>query len=151
MSPFGDINGGQLNTDEIDALVAFIRSWEANPPADLPPEAPPAIIPTPVASALLPSGIPRSFSEQVLPIFQAKCQVCHNSDKQFGEWDATSYETAMSTGKNAPVVIAGDIENSLLAQLLLGSNGKIMPPLGGMSQDEIQIILDWIAGGAENN
>ena len=151
MSPFGDINGGPLSTDEIDALVAFIRSWEANPPADLPPLAPPAVIPTPVASAQQPSGTPRSFSEQVLPIFEAKCNVCHNSDKQFGGWDATSYETVMSSGENAPVIIAGDVENSLLAQLLLGSNNKLMPPLGALPQEEIQIILDWIAAGAENN
>jgi len=72
MSPFEDINGGQLSTDEIDALVAFIRSWEANPPADLSPQAPPANTPTPVAPAQQPSsGTPGSFSEQVLPIFQA--------------------------------------------------------------------------------
>jgi mono/diheme cytochrome c family protein len=151
MSPFGDINGGPLSTDEIDALVAFIRSWETNPPADIPPVAPPAIIPTPVASVQQPSDTPRSFSEQVLPIFEAKCNVCHNSTKQFGGWDATSYDTVMSTGENAPVVIAGDIEKSLLAQLLQGSNGKVMPPLGGLSQEEIQAVLDWISAGAENN
>jgi mono/diheme cytochrome c family protein len=151
MSPFGDINGGPLSTDEIDALVAFIRSWEVNPPADLPPMAPPAVIPTPVASAQQPSSTTRSFSEQVLPIFEAKCNVCHNSNKQFGGWDATSYETVMSSGENAPIIIAGDVENSLLAKYLLGSNGKLMPPLGGLSQEDIQTILDWIAAGAKNN
>jgi mono/diheme cytochrome c family protein len=152
MSPFGDINGGPLSTDEIDALVTFIRSWEANPPADLPPQAPPAIIPTPVASAQQPrNGTSGSFSEQVLPIFQAKCVICHNSNTQLGGWDASSYEAVMSSGANTPVVIAGDVQNSLLAQLLLGSNGKTMPPLGGLSQDEIQAVLDWISAGAENN
>jgi hypothetical protein len=57
----------------------------------------------------------------------------------------------MSSGNNAPVVIAGDVQNSLLAQYLLGSNGKLMPPTGGASQEEIQAILDWIDAGAENN
>ena len=151
MSPFGDINGGPLSTDEIDALVAFIRNWEANPPADLPPQAPPANTPTPVPSAQQPSnGTPGSFSQQVLPIFQAKCMICHNSNTQLGGWDASSYETVMSSGANAPVVIAGDVQKSLLAQLLLGSNGTTMPPLGGLSQEEIQAILDWISAGAEN-
>jgi mono/diheme cytochrome c family protein len=152
MSPFGDINGGPLNTDEIDALVTFIRSWEANPPADLPPQAPPAIIPTPVVSAQQPlSGTPGSFSEQVLPIFQEECAKCHSPNTQLGGWDASSYEAVMSSGDNAPVVIAADVQNSLLAQYLLGSNGKFMPPSGGLSQEEIQAILDWIAAGAENN
>jgi len=152
MSPFEDINGGPLSTDEIDALVAFIRSWEANPPADIPPQAPPASTPAPVAATQLPSsGAPGSFSDQVLPIFQAKCAMCHNTSTTLGGWDASSYESVTTTGNNGPVVIAGDVENSLLAQLLQGATGKFMPPQGSLPQEEIQAILDWIAAGAKNN
>jgi mono/diheme cytochrome c family protein len=38
MSPFSTEFGGPLEGDDIDAIVAFMRSWEANPPVDLPPE-----------------------------------------------------------------------------------------------------------------
>jgi mono/diheme cytochrome c family protein len=38
MSPFGEAAGGSLSTDEIDAIVNFMRGWEANPPVELPPE-----------------------------------------------------------------------------------------------------------------
>ncbi len=38
MSPFGSAFGGPLDDDDIDAVVAYIRSWEANPPVELPPE-----------------------------------------------------------------------------------------------------------------
>jgi mono/diheme cytochrome c family protein len=38
MSPFGTANGGPLDDDEIDAIVAYMRSWEAKPPVELPPE-----------------------------------------------------------------------------------------------------------------
>jgi mono/diheme cytochrome c family protein len=38
MSPFGSAFGGPLDDDEIDNLVAYIRSWEADPPVELPPE-----------------------------------------------------------------------------------------------------------------
>lgn len=38
MSPFGASYGGPLSDDEIDAIVAFLRSWEANPPVVLPTE-----------------------------------------------------------------------------------------------------------------
>jgi mono/diheme cytochrome c family protein len=229
MSPFGAENGGPLDNEQVDAIVAFIRSWEANPPVELPPE---IISATPIAPsqpslsgtqiyvsvcsschgqsgeggigpalntqefqdryddqamfdiidtghdatsmiawgeiltsdqitqlvhyirALGSDGAgtgPVSYSSQVLPIFEANCSLCHNSNTQLGGWDATSYQTVMSSGEHAPVIIAGDVENSLLAQLLQGSNGKVMPPLGGMSQEDIQIILDWIAAGAENN
>lgn len=92
-----------------------------------------------------------TFSGQVLPILQAKCQACHNSSTKLGGWDASSYESVITSRNNSPVIIAGDVQNSLLAQYLLGSNGKLMPPLGGMSQDDIQVILDWIAAGAEND
>ena len=89
-----------------------------------------------------------TFSGQVLPIFQAKCQGCHNTDKKFGGWDASSYESVMTTGDNGPVVIAGDVQNSLLAQLLQGANGKTMPLSGALPPEEIEAIVDWIAIGA---
>ncbi len=54
----------------------------------------------------------------VLPIFDAKCAICHGN---LGGWDASTYETVMTSGNNAPVVIPGDPENSLLAQKLFGT------------------------------
>lgn len=73
--------------------------------------------------------------------------MCHGV---LGGWDGTSYEAVINTGNNAPVVIPGDPENSLLAQKLLGTQteGAIMPPAGKLPDAEIQIILDWIAAGA---
>jgi len=38
MSPFGSAYGGPLDDDQIDAIVAYLRSWESNPPVELPPE-----------------------------------------------------------------------------------------------------------------
>ena len=38
MSPFGSAYGGPLEDDEINALVAYMRTWEQNPPVELPPE-----------------------------------------------------------------------------------------------------------------
>jgi mono/diheme cytochrome c family protein len=230
MSPFGSANGGPLNDDQIDSMVAYIRSWEANPPVTGPLEVPtpmptqtvqPALTAKQVfdgicaqchgpngeggiAAALntqefqaryddqalfhlISEGIPSTpmigvggvfsddqinqlvifirslkpgtgtptagstFSGQVLPVLQAKCQGCHNSDTKLGGWDASSYEAVMTTGDNGPVVIAGNVQKSLLAQFLQGTNGKTMPPLGALPQEEIQVILDWIAAGAKND
>ena len=76
--------------------------------------------------------------------------MCHGS---MGGWDSTSYAKVMSTGDNAPVVIAGDPEGSLLVQKLIGthSQGTIMPPGGKLPDDQIQTIVDWIASGAKDN
>jgi mono/diheme cytochrome c family protein len=38
MSPFAASNGGPLDDEEIDAIVAFLRAWEENPPVEVPPE-----------------------------------------------------------------------------------------------------------------
>ena len=151
MSPFEDTNGGLLSADQVDAVVAFIRGWEANPPADLLPVAPPASTPTPVASGQPPSGTPGSFSEQVMPIFEAKCAICHNSQTTLGGWDSTSYQSVMTSGSNGPVVVAGDTANSVLAQRILGKQAVIMPPSGTLSGNELQVILFWIAAGAPDN
>jgi mono/diheme cytochrome c family protein len=40
MSPFGTSFGGPLDDSDIDAIVDFLRSWEADPPVELPPEIP---------------------------------------------------------------------------------------------------------------
>ncbi len=38
MSPFGSANGGNLDDDQINSIVAYLRSWQANPPVTTPPE-----------------------------------------------------------------------------------------------------------------
>lgn len=38
MSPFGNAGGGPLDDDQINAIVAYIRSWEGNPPVEVPPQ-----------------------------------------------------------------------------------------------------------------
>jgi mono/diheme cytochrome c family protein len=238
MSPFGAENGGPLDDTQLDALVAFLRSWEANPPVEEPPifatEIP---LPTPEVTAPTPEPAPSltggqlfaiacaschgaqgegdvgpalntqefqdqyddqalfdtiseghtatpmvawgeslpeeqiqllveyirvlggvtpatssvSFSGQVAPLFQAKCQACHNQGTTLGGWDSTSYEAVTSSGNSGSVVIPGDLTNSVLAQRVSGTQGAVMPPTGKMSDAEIQIVLDWIAAGAPEN
>jgi mono/diheme cytochrome c family protein len=38
MSPFGISNGGNLEDDQINSIVAYLRSWQANPPITTPPQ-----------------------------------------------------------------------------------------------------------------
>ncbi|UCD99090.1 MAG: c-type cytochrome [Chloroflexota bacterium] len=231
MSPFGSAFGGPLEEENIDAIVAYIRSWEANPPVELPPE---VVIDlgqqetvtldtkqiydqlcsqchgingeggvgpsfenaqfqatrtdtqlfnainigheatsmigwgevlsaeqiqqivqlirefrtSPGVSQPPTGGV--SFSSDVMPLFEAKCAACHGN---FGGWDASTYTTVLGTGNNAPVIIPGDPDNSLLAQKMVGTQsiGNIMPPAGLLPDDEVQLILDWIAEGALDN
>ena len=228
MSPFGSAFGGPLDDEDVDAIVAYIRAWEANPPVELPPEIEISVETVSLdareiyeqlcaqchglsgeggigpsfqdpqlqaaktdtqlfddinlghaatamigwgdvlsaeqilslvelirsfgssASATQPSTDEVSFSADVMPIFEADCAICHGN---LGGWDASDYDSVMTTGNNAPVIIPGDAENSLLAQKMVGTQtiGNIMPPAGLLPEDEVQIIIDWIEGGALDN
>jgi mono/diheme cytochrome c family protein len=147
MNPFGSAHGGPLSDDQIDAIITYLRSLEDTAPAAEEPVTP-ATAPAPTTSV---AAGPVSFSAGVLPIFQAQCQACHNATTKMGGWDASSYDAVTTTGDHGPVITAGDLKASLLARLILGSDGKLMPPTGALPQDEILTILDWIAAGAENN
>lgn len=124
--------GDVLSVEQIQQLVQVIRRFAR------------ASTEEPTAT---PAGAP-SFTADVLPIFEDKCIVCHGN---LGGWDASSYEKAMTTGDNAPVIIPGNVEESLLAQKLQGTQaeGTVMPPAGKLPDAQIQVILDWIEAGAE--
>jgi mono/diheme cytochrome c family protein len=226
MSPFGSANGGNLDDDQINSIVAYLRSWQANPPVTTPPQ---ITLPTLNLSAdtiyqnicaqchgmngqgatgptlndlsddpdqevfdVISQGIPNTnmlafksflsdaqiedlvklvrqfpppqatpeltptakptttsptFEASISPIFKQYCSMCHGT---LGGWDSTTYQAAMTTGNHAPVIIPGDVINSLLMQKLLGTakTGGIMPPGGKLSSETIQIIEEWIEAGA---
>jgi hypothetical protein len=144
---FGTINLGHeatpmigwgeiLTARQIQELVDFILQFKID-------EAGPKEGATPTPGAV-------SFASDIMPILEARCNACHGS---MGGWDGTTYQSVIESGNNGPAVIPGDVENSLLAQKLLGTHqkGTIMPPTGKMSETEIQPIRDWIAGGAPEN
>ena len=232
MVPFGASYGGPLSNEQIDALVAYIRSWESNPPSSSPPAPPPASFQPPELTAkqlydglcaqchganfegtatapplkpedlrarydnqqlfsMVNDGIltvampgvghmfsekqvkelvalvagpdtgggggpkptagPVSFSEDVLPIFQARCTMCHGPSTTYGGWDGSTYESTTTTGNTSPEIVQGDAANSHLVQLLQATNGVFMPPTGRLSQEEIDIIVNWINAGAPDN
>lgn len=156
MPSFGSNFGGSLNDDQLDALVAYIRSWEKNPPPSIPTTTPsPTLVPptsTPIGNGLgtvTPQSNP-SFSNDIFPIFQSNCLACHNQQMSLGGWDSSSYDSIMTTGQNGPVIIPGDASSSLLVKKITGVEA-LMPPSGKMQDSLIQLIIDWINAGALNN
>lgn len=151
MSPFGAENGGQLSDEKIDAIIAYIRNWESNPPRELPVQTPTPVV-TPSSNTASTTATPiassPSFEEQILPLFQSKCAACHASSIKFGGWDGSTYKSVMATGTNSPVIKPGDAAGSFLVQKILGMQGKIMPPSGPLSNEEILLIMNWISAGA---
>jgi mono/diheme cytochrome c family protein len=225
MSPFATSNGGPLDSDQIEAIVDYIRSWEEDPPVELPPEVRveaialngadifsdlcaqchgergQGLIGPPLrdeafqavnsdedifhtinqghpATAMIGWGdvlvsvqieqlvnfirsLPEdavsagpsedvSFAEVIQPLFEQACSACHGN---LGGWDASSYETVVNSGDNAPVVVDGDPDGSLLLQRMEGtqSTGGIMPPTGLLPQAQVDLVRQWIEAGAPDN
>lgn len=110
--------------------------------------APPTDTPIPPASDT-PAAASVNFANDVMPILQSRCFNCHGGRDIEEGLSFASYETLMAGSKNGPVIVPGDPDNSLLIQQLL--NGK-MPKRGPkLTPAQVQILIDWVLGGALNN
>lgn len=85
--------------------------------------------------------------DQIPPIFEANCTGCHGGA---GGWTATDYGSAVTTGASGSALVAGDVNDSVLALKVLGTRttGGMMPPGRALPQEDIDTILAWIEGGA---
>ena len=92
-----------------------------------------------------------SYTNQIQPIFNTNCTSCHVGGGA-ATLDLTSYDGVMSGGVSGLSIISGDNENSeLYIRIILpeGTAGS-MPPNDPLSQEEINLIGDWINEGANN-
>ena len=92
-----------------------------------------------------------SYTNQIQPIFNTNCTSCHVGGGA-ATLDLTSYDGVMSGGVSGLSIISGDNENSeLYIRIILpeGTAGS-MPPNDPLSQEEINLISDWINEGANN-
>lgn len=144
MSPFGLKYGGALTDPDIKAIVDFIQAWYVSPEAAAGAEAD--------AAALAQIEKP-SFSKDVQPILAKRCASCHGARKK-GGYSVADYNAVMTSGDNAPVIIAGDAANSILVQQLHGiktAAGGQMPPSRPLQAEQIKLIERWVNQGAQNN
>lgn len=124
MSPFGAENGGPLDDEQLDAIVAFIRNWESNPPAEAPTAGADVQTPTPTAEP------PLSLTGAQL--FAIACASCHGSageggvgpafnTKEFqgGRDDQALFDTISNGHTATPMVAWGDNLSESQIELLV--------------------------------
>lgn len=142
---------GILTSSQINEVIRYIRQWQTAPAAEVTPA--PEGAATAVPEEAPPPAETPSFANAVAPILQKRCAMCHSGGVVLGGWDMSAYDNVMNTGDHGPVIVPGDTDRSILAQKILGTQqvGTIMPPSGGMPDDEIRVILDWIRAGAPDN
>ena len=92
-----------------------------------------------------------SFSADISPILTSRCATagCHVAGGPHGV-DLRTYDTLSAGGDAGAIVIAGNArESEVVKQIVQGR----MPPAPNAPLDpaQIQLIIDWINEGAENN
>ncbi|MCC7232582.1 MAG: hypothetical protein IT242_06530 [Bacteroidia bacterium] len=94
-----------------------------------------------------------SFSNEIQPIFNDRCIVCHNQNHPFLDLrPGYSYDQLLYTGANAPYVDINNPEQSILYEHIMGVNASIMPPNNPpLTDDQKNLILLWIIQKAQNN
>jgi uncharacterized membrane protein len=92
------------------------------------------------------------FSDAVMPVLQAKCVSCHNSEKKKGGLLLTSYEEILKGGKTKEGVIPGNIATSeIFRRITLPKNHKEFMPTDGktpLTESQVAILEYWIESGA---
>ena len=120
MSPFGSAFGGPLDDEDIDVIVAYIRSWEADPPVELPPE-----IEIDVETVAL----------DTKQIYDQLCSQCHGLNGEGGigpSFEDPQFQTAIT-------------DNQLFNAINLGHGATSMIGWGEvLSADQIQQLVDLI-------
>jgi len=86
-----------------------------------------------------------SFQANVLPIFQAKCSVCHGS---VAGLDLTTYQGVITGGDSGSAVDVAQPSASLIFQKQITTHTDAARTL---TEEEGEIILNWIAAGALDN
>jgi mono/diheme cytochrome c family protein len=95
------------------------------------------------------------YAKHIHPIFVSNCVACHGAGKNEGGLRLDSYEALMKGGKDGPVVIPADADESLLIQRVTLPPGDrhAMPAEGRrpLKPAEIAWIAAWIRAGASQS
>ena len=93
-----------------------------------------------------------TFDDDIRPLLQRRCSVCHNSDRREGDLDVTNFVNLMQGGGSGTVLEASGPADSYLYELVTHASSPEMPPGGNKIPDaEIKLLADWISGGLLEN
>jgi nitrate/TMAO reductase-like tetraheme cytochrome c subunit/mono/diheme cytochrome c family protein len=96
--------------------------------------------PTPAPTPLPVVGVP-TYLANIRAIFEATCGACHGDNRAAG-LKLTIYADALAGSDNGPVIIPYAVADSKLVEVQSGDH------FGKLSSKELELVKDWIAGGA---
>lgn len=91
-----------------------------------------------------------SFKDDIQPILAERCAVpgCHAAPGVAG-LNLTQYDTFKKGGNGGVAFDAGNGKGSLVVRRIDGGGMPPIPP--PLNADQVQLFIDWIDAGAENN
>src|SRR5262245_33428730 len=93
-----------------------------------------------------------TYQEHILPILDANCSKCHNSDKKKADLDLTSYQGALKGSGSGPVLTSRNPDGSKLWKAVTHAEEPNMPPnRPKLADKELDLIKKWISGGLLEN
>lgn len=102
-------------------------------------------------AAMFPFVLPAQVSYQDLkPIFDERCIICHNGPNAPKKLQLTSYPNIMKGSENGAVVQPGDPQASEIIRRLTGISQPRMPLTGPpyLTDEQIEMFREWIRAGA---
>ena len=134
----GDITEDTTGTTDVLQPTTTLPATQTPVPAEQPVEEP--IVEEPKVS----------FKDDIQPILAERCSFpgCHAAPIQ-GDLDLTAYDTFKKGGRGGPAFDAGNGKGSLVVKRIDGGGMPPIPP--PLDADQVQLFIDWIDAGAENN
>ncbi|HLE30449.1 MAG TPA: NapC/NirT family cytochrome c [Anaerolineales bacterium] len=96
--------------------------------------------PTPAPTPAPVVGVP-TYLANIQPIFESTCVACHGESRA-GGLSLMTYADALAGSSTGPVITPGDVENSALIEVQTGDH------FGKLTGNELELVKQWIAGGA---
>src|SRR6266436_4538846 len=93
-----------------------------------------------------------TYQDHILPLIEANCSKCHNSDKKKADLDLTSYQGAIKGSGSGVVLLSGNPDGSKLWKAVTHAEEPNMPPnRPKLADKDLELIKKWISGGLLEN
>lgn len=96
-----------------------------------------------------------SYYKHIRPVFQAKCQGCHQPSKAKADYIMTEVAALIKGGENGAAIVPGKPDESHLLELVVAAPGEERPemppkeePLTGY---EVSLVKKWVEQGAKDD
>ncbi|HXF85645.1 MAG TPA: cytochrome b/b6 domain-containing protein [Anaerolineales bacterium] len=148
---YGFINAEQTALTTIERQAPTVEVYVPQTPTPTPtqtptplPTASPTSLPTQPGADTTPSASATALTWEtsIGAIFQTRCGTCHGATAS-GGLNLSTYADAMKGGNSGAVILPNDSANSLLVQIQQAGGH-----LGQLTPEELELVIQWIDGGA---